>query len=121
MALFDFLKPRLTPEAVYQLCLKEQPSPPEWENEPTITWAVISEITFDVEASLSMARTKLLVPRGDRCVELLCESYMKFVKIGGVWRVAAEPSIGLMGASKLIKGTAHARSGRCRGDRAVAG
>jgi hypothetical protein len=113
MALFDFLKPRLTPEAVYQLCLKEQPSPPEWNGPETITWGVIREITFDIESS--MARAILLVPRGDKCVVVPSNSYKKFVKIGRVWRVGAEPSFGLrfsaMGASKLVHGTLSLEAG----------
>jgi hypothetical protein len=103
MSLFGFLKPRQSPESIYDLCLREQPSS-EWdEADDTITFGVIREIAFDIENS--MAQAKLLVPRGDQCVELLSHSYVKPVKMFGGWRVNAEPSIGMMGRNKLVGGT----------------
>ncbi|MGH8099836.1 MAG: hypothetical protein ACREIW_00965, partial [Chthoniobacterales bacterium] len=94
---------RQTPEAVFAACLREQGTV-RWNKadiDGVLTFGVIRSIEFTED----MAQAKLLVPRDSSMVEVPCHDFVVPIKTPIGWRVAAKPSIGLTGPSRLANGT----------------
>jgi hypothetical protein len=89
--------------AVFAACIREQGTA-RWdkaEKDGVFTVGVVRSIEFTEE----MALAKLLLPRDGSRVKVPCNAFVVPIRTPTGWRVAAEPSIGLTGASKLVKGT----------------
>ena len=109
MGFFDWLRQtaaassRQTPEAMLAACLRERGTA-QWnkaEIDGVLTFGVIRSIEFTED----IAEARLLVPRDTGMVEMPCCLFVAPIKTPNGWRVAAKPSIGLTGPSKLVKGT----------------